>query len=78
MTLRDPFRNILVSMTGVIATVVIGHIMFETSSRHFVNYNPPLGLLFTFLLCITFLGIGYFATRIPVLQSGFAYTLWVQ
>jgi hypothetical protein len=51
---------------------VIGHVVFEWSSHYFVAYNPPLGLLFAFLLGVTFLGIGYFATRFPVLQSAFA------
>jgi hypothetical protein len=71
MTLRDPARNILVSLTGLIAIVVIGHVMFEWSAHHFEAYNPPLALLVVLLLCINFLGIGYFATRFPVLQSAF-------
>src|SRR5258708_3465536 len=73
LTLRDPCRNILVSLTGVMATVVIGHVVFEWSSHYYVAYNPPLGLLFTSLYCVTFLGIGYFATRVPALQGGIAY-----
>jgi hypothetical protein len=69
MTLRDPVRNIVVFFAGLMATVVIGHVMFEWNSHYFVAYNPPLGLLLVFLFCVTFLGIGYFATRFPVLQS---------
>jgi hypothetical protein len=75
MTLRDPVRNIVVSFTGLVAIVVIGHVMFEWSSHHFVAYNPPLGLLFAFLFSVTFLGIGYFATRFPVLQSALIFLL---
>jgi hypothetical protein len=73
MTLRDPVRNIAVSLTGLIATVAIGHVMFETSSGHFGSSNLPLGLLFLFLFCITFLGIGYFATQLLALQSALAW-----
>jgi hypothetical protein len=75
MTLRDPVRNIVVFFAGLMATVVIGHVMFEWSSHYFVAYNPPLGLLFVFLFCVTFLGIGYFATRFPVLQGAFVVLL---
>ena len=75
MTLRDPVRNIVVFLAGLMATVVIGHVSFEWSSHYFVAYNPPLGVLFVFLLCVTFLGIGYFATRFPVLQSALVFLL---
>jgi hypothetical protein len=72
MTLRDLVRNIAVSLTSLTATVVIGHVIFETSSDHFGNSNSLFGLCF-FLLCVTFLGIGYFATRLLALQSALAW-----
>jgi hypothetical protein len=75
MKLRDPVRNIVVFFAGLMATVVIGHAMFEWSSHYFVAYNPPLGLFFVFLFCVTFLGIGYFAAQFPVLQSAFVVLL---
>lgn len=71
MTLRDPGWNIVVSMTGLIGIVIIGHAMFEWGAHHFDAANPPLALLALLLLCAIFLGIGYFATRFPVLQSAF-------
>jgi hypothetical protein len=74
MTLRDPARNIVVFFAGMMATVIIGHTTFEMS-YHVVAYNPPLGLLCVFLCCVTFLWIGYFATRFPVLQSAFVVLL---
>ncbi len=61
-------RNILVFLSGVIATFVIGRIFFEAEKP-----NPALALLLLLLLCMTFLGLGYFATRLPVLQSGIAF-----
>jgi hypothetical protein len=75
MKSRDPVRNIVVFFAGLMATVVIGHAMFEWRSHYFVAYNPPLGLLFVFLFCVTFLGFGYFATQFPVLQSAFVVLL---
>jgi hypothetical protein len=35
--------------------------------------NPALGLLLLFLLCIIFLGVGYFSTKLPALRSGVAF-----
>lgn len=66
--LRDLRRNVLVFLSGLIATVAIGHVFFEMEKP-----NPPLGLLLAFLLCVTFLGIGYFATRLVLAQSAFAF-----
>ena len=66
--LRDLWRNVLVFLSGLIATVAIGHVFFEMEKP-----NPPLGLLLAFLLCVTFLGIGYFATRLVLAQSAFAF-----
>jgi hypothetical protein len=66
--LRELGRNILVFLSGVIATIVIGRILFEAEKP-----NLALALLLLVLLCITFLGVGYFSTRLPMLQSGVAY-----
>jgi hypothetical protein len=66
--LRELGRNILVFLSGVIATFVIGRILFEADKP-----NLALALLLLVLLCITFLGVGYFSTRLPMLQSGVAY-----
>jgi len=71
MTLPDPARNIVVSLTGFIGFVIIGHLIFEWGAHHFDASNPPLALLALLLLCANFFGIGYFATRFPVLQSAF-------
>jgi hypothetical protein len=67
-TLRELGRNVLVSLSGVIITFVIGRMLFELEKP-----NPALGLLLVFLLCSTFLAVGYFSTRFPVLQSGLGY-----
>src|SRR5579862_2913587 len=71
MTLPDPARNIVVSLTGFIGFVIVGHLIFELGARHFDASNPPLAVFALLLLCANFFGIGYFATRFPVLQSAF-------
>lgn len=73
--LRGLRRNIVVFLSGAIASVVIGHLVFEISSFSFENSNKALGLFLAFLLCIPSVGIGYFATRIPVLQSALVFVV---
>jgi hypothetical protein len=68
--LRELARNAVASLSGLIATVAIGHVAFETEKP-----NALLGLLLAFLLCVTFLSLGYFATRLVLLQSAFAFFL---
>ncbi|HEY5255232.1 MAG TPA: hypothetical protein VIJ53_11300, partial [Acidobacteriaceae bacterium] len=50
------------------ATFVIATILFKAEKP-----NPALAVLFLFLLCATIFGVGYFSTRVPVLQSGIAF-----
>jgi hypothetical protein len=66
-------RNTLVSLSGVLATVAIGHVMFAASISDLDRPNLPLGLLFATLLYLPSLGIGLFASRLPALQSALAY-----
>jgi hypothetical protein len=74
MTMRDVGQNLVVALIGLIATVIVFNLIFEAylSSTEGVP-NPPLGLLLTFLLCIPSLGIGYFATKFPMLQGAFVF-----
>jgi hypothetical protein len=72
MTMRDVGKNIVVTLIGLMATVIVFHLIFE--AYIFSTEQGPhvlLGLLLVFLLCIPSLGIGYFATRFPILQSAF-------
>ena len=73
MTMRDLGRNIAVSVSGVVGTVACGHFAFVAIFLGFENPHPPLfarlGALWVLLYAIIMLGIGFFATRMAVLQS---------
>jgi hypothetical protein len=73
--MRDLERNIVVFLTGASATVVIGHINFDPASIGMGHPNPSLGVVLAFLFCMPSLGIGYFATRAPLMQSALAYVV---
>lgn len=49
MLLRESARNIIVSLSGVIVIVIIGHVMFEWNAHHFDARNPAFGLLASLL-----------------------------
>jgi hypothetical protein len=77
--MHDLGRNIVVSLAGVIATVVLGHLFFLATFVGFENPHPHLLVhlapLCWLLFWTTALGIGYFATRMPVLQSAFVFVV---
>jgi hypothetical protein len=72
MKMRDLRRNTIVALSGVVATVALGHLMVASNYLGFENPNPPLlahlGPLWGLLVISIPLCIGYFATRFPVLQ----------
>src|ERR1700730_8860722 len=73
MTTRERARNIAVPLFGVIAAVLFFRISEWVTFLGFENPDPPLlahtGPLWGLLILAIPLGIGYFATRLPVLQS---------
>jgi hypothetical protein len=72
-------RNGAVSLVGVIAAVFFFHLGTSASYLRFENPDPPVfsytGPLWVLLLLATPLGIGYFATRMPSLQSAFVFVV---
>ena len=73
MATRELGRNVAVSLFGVIAAVVFFRVGEWANYLGFENPDPPLlarsGPLWGLLILAIPLGIGHFATRVPVLQS---------
>jgi hypothetical protein len=72
-TMHDLRRNLLVLLSGIVSTVVCGHLLVVSIFLGFENPNPPifarLAFVWLLLLLIPSVGVGYFATRVPMLQS---------
>jgi hypothetical protein len=79
MKMRHLGRNALVSLTGIAATVALVHLMVVSNYLGFENPNPPLlaflGPLWGVLVIAIPLCIGYFATRVAVLQCALVFLI---
>jgi hypothetical protein len=70
-------RNFAVSLLALLAAVLSFHLGVSASYLRFENPDPPIfsytGPLWGLLFLATPLGIGYFATRVPLLQTTFVF-----
>ena len=73
MKMNERARNIAVPLLGVMAAVLLFRVGEWVEYLGFENPNPPFisrtGPLWAFLILAVPVGIGYFATRWPLLQS---------